>query len=374
MSPIFSVFDLVILACIAQGLITSILLLKSKHANVSNILLGLALILLCIVSFRIIFHNVGLSNFPHIRYIPLGWELFVPPFFYLYIRSLTEAGFKWQNSSLVHFILPGVYLVYNLFIYFISFQIETINEQSQLVATFYYHQVNEIEDYLIILSSIAYAFLGLKVILRFRTKTNKLKLKQVEMIFKWLKTIFIAMGLAALFLTINEIIDLTIEKPIQGFNHWKIFSLYLAASIYYIGIKGYKLDTSSIHNNKQYIESVSSKLDNETMALAEKRLTEQLEGKAVYLNPEITLDQLADLIDTSPENLSFIINHKFSKNFRDLINSYRIDAVKSKLQESDNLTILDIALDCGFNSQASFYRSFKKFEGMTPKAYLDSKK
>ncbi|MCB1605044.1 MAG: helix-turn-helix transcriptional regulator [Xanthomonadales bacterium] len=44
------------------------------------------------------------------------------------------------------------------------------------------------------------------------------------------------------------------------------------------------------------------------------------------------------------------------------------------MQESDNLTILDIALDCGFNSQASFYRAFKKFEGMTPKAYLDSKK
>ncbi|MCB1605045.1 MAG: hypothetical protein KDI59_10375, partial [Xanthomonadales bacterium] len=63
------------------------------------------------------------------------------------------------------------------------------------------------------------------VILRFRTKTNKLKLKQVEMIFQWLKTVIIAMGLAALFLTINEIIDLTIENPVQGFNHWKIFSL-----------------------------------------------------------------------------------------------------------------------------------------------------
>lgn len=111
------------------------------------------------------------------------------------------------------------------------------------------------------------------------------------------------------------------------------------------------------------------------MALAEKRLTEQLEGKAVYLNPEITLDQLADLIDTSPENLSFIINHKFSKNFRDLINSYRIDAVKSKLQESDNLTILDIAFGLWFlTHRRAFYRSFKKFEGMTPKAYLDSKK
>lgn len=142
----------------------------------------------------------------------VGSYLF-PRFFIFISGLLLKLGLSgkialWFISSFLEFTW-----FYDLFIYFISFQIETINEQSQLVATFYYHQVNEIEDYLIILSSINYAFLGLKVILRFRTKTNKLKLKQVEMIFKWLKTIFIAMGLAALFLTINEIIDLTIENP-----------------------------------------------------------------------------------------------------------------------------------------------------------------
>jgi AraC-like DNA-binding protein len=68
-----------------------------------------------------------------------------------------------------------------------------------------------------------------------------------------------------------------------------------------------------------------------------------------------------------------VINNKFKQSFRDLINLYRVAAVKTKLNNKDqHSSILLVALDCGFNSQASFYRAFKKIEGMTPKQYLSS--
>jgi AraC-like DNA-binding protein len=37
--------------------------------------------------------------------------------------------------------------------------------------------------------------------------------------------------------------------------------------------------------------------------------------------------------------------------------------------EYSNYTIVAIGLEAGFNSKASFYRAFRKFEGMTPSEY-----
>jgi len=31
---------------------------------------------------------------------------------------------------------------------------------------------------------------------------------------------------------------------------------------------------------------------------------------------------------------------------------------------------MGIAYNCGFNSKASFYRAFRKFEGMSPSEYI----
>jgi methylphosphotriester-DNA--protein-cysteine methyltransferase len=43
--------------------------------------------------------------------------------------------------------------------------------------------------------------------------------------------------------------------------------------------------------------------------------------------------------------------------FRNLINNYRVEEVKKRLGDPpSHLSVLGMALDCGFNSKASFYR------------------
>jgi AraC-like DNA-binding protein len=77
----------------------------------------------------------------------------------------------------------------------------------------------------------------------------------------------------------------------------------------------------------------------------------------------------------SPVSVSRIINSELNKNFRNLVNEYRIEEVKARFKDpsSSQFSILGVAYKCGFNSEASFYRIFKNLVGLSPKEYLQRK-
>ena len=123
---------------------------------------------------------------------------------------------------------------------------------------------------------------------------------------------------------------------------------------------------------KYSMESISKKHKMTGLDLIEEKILYKFEFDKVYLDPNISISQLSKSLGISNEKLSFVINKKFNVNFRDFLNSYRINLAKEKLLQLKNShqTILSISYDSGFNSQASFYRAFKKFEGVSPKNYI----
>jgi AraC-like DNA-binding protein len=86
------------------------------------------------------------------------------------------------------------------------------------------------------------------------------------------------------------------------------------------------------------------------------------------MDPDITLDKLAESLKILPRDLSSLINRHFGINFYEFINRYRIEEAKRMLtsEEYKATTITDIYLKVGFNSKSVFYTFFKKLEGMTP--------
>ena len=60
-----------------------------------------------------------------------------------------------------------------------------------------------------------------------------------------------------------------------------------------------------------------------------------------------------------------------NQNFYDFINTHRIEEIKKRMNDSkfQNLTLLALAYDVGFNSKSVFNAAFKKHTGMTPKEY-----
>lgn len=90
-----------------------------------------------------------------------------------------------------------------------------------------------------------------------------------------------------------------------------------------------------------------------------------------YRDPDLTLADLAEQIDTTPHKLSEVLNGELSQTFYDFVNSYRIDEVRQRLAEerSKNVTVLSLAMDAGFASKSTFNEVFKKQTGQTPSKY-----
>jgi AraC-like DNA-binding protein len=90
-----------------------------------------------------------------------------------------------------------------------------------------------------------------------------------------------------------------------------------------------------------------------------------------YLNPELTLDQLASQLSLRPRVLSKVINEELGQNFYDFINRNRIEEASLLLNNPKDrkITVLEVLYEVGFNSKSSFNTLFKKYTGLTPSEF-----
>ncbi len=95
------------------------------------------------------------------------------------------------------------------------------------------------------------------------------------------------------------------------------------------------------------------------------KVKQLLDVDHVYRGMNLNRARLAALVGISEYHLSRVINHHFGKSFHELINSYRVEEAKRRLQ-NDAAQITTIGFEAGFNSIASFNRVFKVKTGMSP--------
>jgi AraC-like DNA-binding protein len=88
----------------------------------------------------------------------------------------------------------------------------------------------------------------------------------------------------------------------------------------------------------------------------------------LYLDANLSLQKLASYLAISPNYISQTLNETLSINFFDFVNQWRIEAAKPKIIANQD-TVLNIALEVGFNARSSFYKAFKRETGQTPSEF-----
>ena len=98
-------------------------------------------------------------------------------------------------------------------------------------------------------------------------------------------------------------------------------------------------------------------------------INSHMQTEESYLNPQLTLPELAEKLSISPHILSQVLNETLKQNFFEFVNSFRIDKAKAMLKETNCKPVIQIAMDSGFNSKTAFYSAFKKHLGTTPRLW-----
>lgn len=156
-----------------------------------------------------------------------------------------------------------------------------------------------------------------------------------------------------------------------------LIQISISLLIYAIGYKALKqpeifLNPSAISSEPSPSEKYRrSGLSDESAEEIKNRLLALMTSEKPFLGQDLTLQKLAERLNTSTHNLSEVINTKLHLSYYDFINQYRIEEFKNRLadSESERYNLLSIAFDSGFKSKGTFNLIFKKITGMTPSEY-----
>lgn len=175
-----------------------------------------------------------------------------------------------------------------------------------------------------------------------------------------------------------EIIGLVTGGNTYRFD-WYAY-LALGIIVYYLSIAGYGAK-ARIMQHLHFVPVIEKEIPavTETHTITDPidplrdKLLQLMDSEKPFLQPELTLTELAGKMKTNTSVMSKLINDGTGRNFNDFINAYRTEEVITKLKsgEQKTQTLLGIAYDAGFNSKATFNRAFKKYTGMSPRDWLE---
>lgn len=138
----------------------------------------------------------------------------------------------------------------------------------------------------------------------------------------------------------------------------------------------YVKQEQKIHAEIEKKEINTSVEEHRFFQLNAQKVVEYLESSEAYINPSLSLRDVAIATGISINNLSKSINGELGKSFFDLINGYRIEKSKTLLLEKKErgLTLDVIAEQCGFASRVVFSSAFKRSTGLTTTQWIRSQK
>lgn len=393
---IFNTHDVVLLMTAYQCILFALLLLTIKRDKyIRNVFLAFFLLqqaaipLDILISFGAEFRHIAIEWSPDLFYV-FGFGYWLEgPLLLWYTRSLIYKDYRLRLKDSIYLLPFIAYAGYQLIFYYsldVSDKINIQEEYDLAVAP-------QIMNYVTLFRELFRVALGVICLIEIKRYTQHIRtnFSDIDKIdLTWLKILvigFLAIRfwavLVASLILISISFGISTNFEIMGLlGNYTTFLLVSVLIFFGLGhssvFEGLEQRSpqeeaepvKDDNGNEQEIDTQKDKIKPEMI----EQLARHMEKEKPYLTPALTLEKLAGQLRMQPRLLSNIINRHFDCNFFEFINSYRVEEAKRMLADKQyaDKNMLDIMLDVGFNSKATFNTLFKKKAGMTPSEYRKS--
>jgi len=365
-----NIFNIIILMGILQGVVFSlVVLLSKKYSSRTNSYLAYTVISLIVSNLQYWFIDTRLSHsLPFLSYLRIPSELLILPMFYLFVRHYLEK----KCSKNLQLIIFSPFLID-----FLVQSLLAIND-----CTFKL-KVNELYYYLEELFSFGFSLLLIiktfQLIIQYEKENKKFNYSKVTAQTKWIKQLL----LLGFFACIFWVFVLVYMKAYDDVSIYYCLWISISFIVYWISYVG--LFQSSLFTERKVFrnELISNKSELIFEPITKKKITDESNQKLIadfesitnqlFTNPNLRLEDVAQEMGISSNYLSQVLSANAIR-FNHYVNEIRVEKVKKLLtsESFSQYTITSIGLEAGFNSNASFYRSFKRITGVSPIVYRNT--
>ncbi len=367
--------NIIILLGALQGFIISALLFFTKGTYANRILAALILILsmACLNTYLMEIGARYTNSFWAIIevYVPFIVAMPIGPLIFFYTKANLNSIFRINNADTIHFFPLILDLIPNIaFVFFtIGLSMGFLTEDDRATWRYFADEYNTYVDIPRWISVSIYTVLA-------KIEFDRAALiEENKKILKWQKQFVYAFAIFQIIWLLHLIpyVIPSLSTSLISFVGWYPIYIPLAVMVYWLGINGYLI--SNVRANAT-VTSKALALSEEVIIQTTRALHKSMESEKLFLDPLFNLTALVQHTGIQQKTISTVLNQYMGKSFNDFVNTYRVDEVKMKLVEPGygHLTITGIAFECGFNSQATFQRTFKQFVGQSPKEFQTSQR
>jgi AraC-like DNA-binding protein len=373
----FSLSDILFIIVIFQLLFTAFFLFTHKRDRwISNSLLGalfLATSLNLVDNFLLV--KRFYFSYPSLALWSVWMLLLLGPLLYLYTKSILFRDFSLSGRKWLHF-LPFITLT---LVTEIAWQLEPRPAKLSILDHIYTRNIPAYQYWdtgFIFLHFFVYITVSFRQIRHFRQALGDRFSDLQRLDISWLSSTLLFFTIAMVAAALNGFMALT---PLANYFYF-VFTIILLILFVYINLVILKAmqrpalfaDMKEKEEPARGVPKYSgSALNSEESKSLFARLQQHMQITKPYLEPELTLEQLAAQLALRPKILSQVINENTGQNFFDYINRYRIGEAKRILTDpaDKKITVQEVLYTVGFNSKSSFNTLFKKYTGMTPSEF-----
>ncbi len=375
----FGPMSIVLMLGAAYGLLVAVLLWWAPRNRAANRCLALLLVVIALQMLPYIIGYAGFYDaFPWLSYLPYEASLAIGPLLYLHARLLAQPALppRWGW----HFLPVAVQMVYYAVIF-----VRPLAFKNQWNEQVHVPWLLPLEQAGTVLSIAGYGWLSIRRYRAYQAWLADNVSDREDHHVEWLRNFLIALGITLLLWAGLA----AFQRWVTPLDYFQEFPLYLWFAIlsYYLGTEGYR------HAGHRYpvwpgerqtlpepmtapvpVAAPAAPAANPARDWAARGAAwrQQVQDQQWWRDADLSLASLARRLGTNTSDLSRALNEGLGQNFNELVNRMRVDAVKAALAAGEGAggrTLLDIALDAGFSSKASFNRSFKLYTGQTPSDY-----